>query len=277
MAPSERDGSSRPTERDPLLCKKEALKASFARPPVQPLASHVRSPTDEEPTVIAEDKGSVLMIAFLLMLVFSLGNRIFAKLLTYPMYNYPLFVSILSTFIYVPVCFAYIVPTMMYTNNITQEQRDIPKYKFAVMGLYDSIAGIMSQFAVNYIPNPSTIVLVQQSAIPISMAISKYALNAKYTKAQYVGAGVVLSGIFVVLLPSFFSAPAEDVDVSTNPNASQSKEVLWLSLLILSCIPMCLSSVYKEQVLYIISTSTLHQNDVCYFHLFTIYTGAWRD
>lgn len=55
----------------------------------------------------------------------------------------------------------------------------------ANMGAYDSLAGIMQTFAINFITNASTIVLVQQSAIPISMAISKYALNAKYTTAQY--------------------------------------------------------------------------------------------
>jgi hypothetical protein len=59
-----------------------------------------------------------------------------------------------------------------YTNTISKEQQEIPKYKFGIMGFYDSVAGIMQTFAVNYISNSSTIVLVQQSAIPISMVIS---------------------------------------------------------------------------------------------------------
>jgi hypothetical protein len=37
------------------------------------------------------------------------------------------------------------------------------------MGALDSISGAMQIFAVNYITSGSTIVLIQQSAIPISM------------------------------------------------------------------------------------------------------------
>ena len=60
------------------------------------------------------------------------------------------------------------------------------------MGFYDSVAGIMQTFATNYISNSGIIVLVSQSAIPISMVISKYFLKAEYTNAQYGGAAVVL-------------------------------------------------------------------------------------
>ena len=101
----------------------------------------------------------------------------------------------------------------------------------------------MQTFAVNYISNSSTIVLVQQSAIPISMVISKFALKAEYTKAQYWGAFVVLFGIFLVLSPSFLtSSNAQKKD----PNPY---ELLWILMLMVSCVPMCLSSVYKEQAL----------------------------
>lgn len=69
-------------------------------------------------------------------------------------------------------------------SAITPAQRAIPKFKFAVMGLLDSIAGIMGVFAVNYIDNAAMIVLLQQAAIPISMSISKIFLGAKYTVNQ---------------------------------------------------------------------------------------------
>ena len=122
----------------------------------------------------ADEKGYTLVVAFLFMLLFQLGNRIFGRLETFPMHNYPLFLNMLSTVIYIPICFAYVIPIIMFTNTITKEQQEIPKYKFAVMGAYDSLAGIMQTFAVNYISSSYVIVLVQQSAIPISMAISRY-------------------------------------------------------------------------------------------------------
>lgn len=55
------------------------------------------------------------------------------------------------------------------------------------MGLLDSVAGIMSVFAVNYINNAAMIVLLQQAAIPISMSISKMFLGATYTISQVGG------------------------------------------------------------------------------------------
>lgn len=47
------------------------------------------------------------------------------------MHNYPLFMNMMSCVIYIPLSFAYIIPAMLFTDNISQEQRDIPKYKFA--------------------------------------------------------------------------------------------------------------------------------------------------
>lgn len=134
---------------------------------------------------------------------------------------------------------------MMLTNRLSTEQYEIPKYKFAVMGAFDSLAGIMITFAVNYISSATLIVLVQQSAIPISMIISKFALDATYTRAQYYGAGIVMGGIIVVLLPTLFGAsvpnPSTDSESSSN--------ILWIVVLVLACIPMCCSSVYKEKAL----------------------------
>jgi len=87
------------------------------------------------------------------------------------MYNYPLFLNMMSTVLYIPICFAYIIPVSLFTDIITPSQHAIPKFKFAVMGACDSIASIMQVFAVNYISNAPLIVLVQQSAIPISMVV----------------------------------------------------------------------------------------------------------
>lgn len=202
-----------------------------------------------------DSSSSQLLTAFLLMLFFQLMNRLYGKLQTYPMRNYPLFSNLLSCAIYVPICYMYIIPALMYTNYITKEQQEIPKYKFAVMGGYDSLSGIMQVFAINYISNASLIVLVQQSAIPISMAISVYALNAVYTKSQYIGAAVVLLGIVVVLIPTFFghsdsSSTGEHSGSSgSDSGGTSSTEMFWLLVMIVSCIPMCLSSVYKEKAL----------------------------
>lgn len=237
------DSRYKTEERQRLLGNQSQTKSKKAA-----LELESQEPVEEK----SDDKGFTLIVAFVLMLVFQLGNRIFGRLQTYPMHNYPLFLNMLGVVVYIPICYAYIIPAMLFTNNITKEQRDIPKYKFAVMGGYDSLAGIMQTFAVNYISNASMIVLVQQSAIPISMVISRYALNSVYTKAQYVGAVVVLLGIVVVLIPNFFGGSEPKVDASSSaPGAgvTPEMEMIWLLVLVVSCVPMCLSSVYKEKAL----------------------------
>lgn len=209
-----------------------------------------------------EANSSTLIIAFIAMLVFQLGNRIFGRLMTYPMHNYPSFVNLLSVGMYVPMCFIYILPMMRYGAAITKDQLDIPKIKFAIMGGYDSMAGIMQTFAVNYISNAGTIVLVQQSAIPISMAISVYTLGAAYTKSQYLGATVVMVGIIVVLIPQLAPAAVVHTELNshaTHPevapsvpvsmNTSSTPELVWILIMVVSCVPMVLSSVYKEKAL----------------------------
>lgn len=93
----------------------------------------------------------------------------------------------------------------------------------------DALAGIMQIFSATYLPGPLVILLVQ-SAVPVSMIISKYLLKAEYNKYQYIGAFIVAAGIVVVLLPQMTGGGSP----------------LWAIMMILSTIPMTLSSVYKE-------------------------------
>lgn len=92
-------------------------------------------------------KQQLLLITFLTLVVIGLGNKIFQKLQAIPMYNYPYFLNILTTFVYIPLSFAYIIPMMIWGTQITSEQRAIPLYKFAVMGCLDGIAGKLSSLS----------------------------------------------------------------------------------------------------------------------------------
>jgi len=213
----------------------------------QPLLSTPKddSKAEEKPPVDAAKesrKATLLLISFLLMVVIGLGNKIFQKLQTLPMYNYAYFLSIYVTFIYIPLSFAYIWPMILWGKNITPKQRQIPLYKFFIMGFLDGIAGVMQTFSVNYIPNGALIILLTQSAIPISMFVSRWLLKAKYEKFHYVGATVVIAGLIVVLVPVFLSK-------DQNNGESTVKIAIWCVVLILSCVPMTLSSVYKEKAL----------------------------
>lgn len=200
-------------------------------------------PKDIEAAEEAEtktDNTRALVISFIMMVLVGLGNKIFQVLQFIPMNNYPLFVNLMSTFIYLPASFAYIIPMTMYGSQITDEARAIPKRIFAVMGGLDSLAGIMQSLAVNYIANGSLVVLLSQAAIPFSMIISKIFLGTKYKGSQYIGAIIVAVGIIVVLMPSF---------IHPDSNGKARDPIVWSIVMLLSCIPMCLSSVYKEKAL----------------------------
>mmetsp|Transcript_57475 Transcript_57475/g.130225 ORF Transcript_57475/g.130225 Transcript_57475/m.130225 type:complete len:385 (+) Transcript_57475:146-1300(+) len=156
---------------------------------------------EDEDEANEENSGTLLALLFAAYVLFALANRLLQKLETIPMYNYPVFLNLLTTAAYIPISFAYIIPMMRYGTQITKEQTEIPKYKFFVMGFLDCVASTMQIFGVNYLTSGSTIVLIQQSAIPISMVMSKLTLGASYSGSQYSGAALVCLGIVVVLSP----------------------------------------------------------------------------
>lgn len=207
---------------------------------------------DEKQALISADDGVVeepkeerksqkaLIISFVCMLVIGLGNKILQKLMTLPMQNYPYYLSLFTTFVYIPVSFAYIWPMILFGSQITPDQRAIPQYKWLIMGSLDGLAGIMQTFAVTKLVSGSLIILLLQSAIPISMIISKFMLGAKYKVSNYIGSIIVVVGLLIVLLPQFI--------LGTTGQPWQ--ELLeWALVLIFSCAPMTLSSVYKEKAL----------------------------
>ena len=120
-----------------------------------------------------------------------------------PMYNYPNFLNLFVNLLFIPICFAYIIPVARYgwfQNAITQEQLDMPKKPFIVMGALDCLATSMQVFASVYLPGP-LIVLLPQAAIPLSLILTRSMLKERYSWLQYMGAVVVLAGIAVIMEP----------------------------------------------------------------------------
>mmetsp|Transcript_106744 Transcript_106744/g.309663 ORF Transcript_106744/g.309663 Transcript_106744/m.309663 type:complete len:342 (-) Transcript_106744:423-1448(-) len=134
---------------------------------------------------------------------------------------------------YIPLSFAYVIPAIR-AGWITDDQLAVPKKDFAVMGFLDCLAGIMQTFATTYLKG-SLVILLIQSAIPVSMVLSALMLKVKYHVVQYIAAFIVCAGIITVLAPSLFGSSDDEESSPT-----------WALVLILSTIPMVLSSVYKE-------------------------------
>lgn len=147
----------------------------------------------------------------------------------------------MTTFAYLPTSLLYVIPMMRYRPDvITPEARAIPQKVWIIMGCLDSLAGVMQSLAVDKILSGSLTVLLLQSAIPTSMLITKLFLRTSYRASQYIGALVVIAGLAAALGPTLAQGTGGEGATDT---------AIWSSVLILSCVPMCLSSVYKEKAL----------------------------
>eukprot|EP01114_Cavostelium_apophysatum_P022796 TRINITY_DN8370_c0_g1_i1.p1 TRINITY_DN8370_c0_g1~~TRINITY_DN8370_c0_g1_i1.p1 ORF type:complete len:414 (-),score=82.02 TRINITY_DN8370_c0_g1_i1:68-1225(-) len=201
-------------------------------------------PPDLEPA--PKKKSMMLLFSFLGMVAIGLGNKVFFKLQMIPMVNYPYDLNLWNTFVYIPLSFLYIIPMIIWGKQITPEQRAIPLYKFAIMGVLDGLAGILGAFAGNQLPG-TLILLLQQSAIPVSMIASKLLLKVKYEIQHYIGACIVLAGLTVVLVPMIVKP--DPTPSGSAPGPSPVMMGVWCGVMILSTVPMAASSVYKEKAL----------------------------
>ena len=75
-------------------------------------------------------------------------------------YNYPNYLNLYTTLVYIPTSFAYIIP-MARAGKISQEQMTMSKRPFMIMGGLDALAGIMQVFAATYLPGALIILLLQ--------------------------------------------------------------------------------------------------------------------
>mmetsp|Transcript_800 Transcript_800/g.1266 ORF Transcript_800/g.1266 Transcript_800/m.1266 type:complete len:533 (-) Transcript_800:59-1657(-) len=144
-----------------------------------------------------------LTVAFFLMVLMGTLNSILYKLVAIPFYNYPNFLNVFGIFAFTAALFVYIIPVSRFgwfNNIISPEQLALSKRPFAIMGGLDCIATTMQVFASIYLPGP-LLILLPQAAIPISMAFSSRITGERFRLFQYVGAVVVVAGIFVVLEP----------------------------------------------------------------------------
>jgi len=119
---------------------------------------------------------------------------------------------------------------MRFTDHITPEMKAFPKYKFAIMGLFDTLFNLLSTFPISHLGSDLSNVL-SQSVLPINMVGSMIFLRTRYRKVHYVGAILVIYGVCVQLLPDFDNFSAQ---------------VFWIAMMVVSQIPAAASNVYKE-------------------------------
>eukprot|EP01039_Chlorochromonas_danica_P009060 gene9060-9999_t len=211
--------------------------------------------------MVASPSQPAMLALFMGMIFAGLGNKVFNKLMTIPMYHYPLFLNLLTTFVYLPFTAAYALlasrqarsdPTPTASSNFMNFP--LSTRILAFLGALDAIATALQTFSMTYLPGGWT-VLLGQMTLPVTMIFSKYLLRKKYEKAHYLGAVLVTVGVICVVLPAFVS------DGGIGETGSGGNMAMWSIILLLSAIPHSLSSVIKEK--YLAETANI---DPIYFN-----------
>lgn len=122
------------------------------------------------------------------------------------------------------------------------------------MGCLDSLAGILQSLGVAFVSQGTLVILLLQSAIPISMVFTRLLTSKRYKPYNYAGALAVIAGIAIVLVPKIVD------DHSAGGSSGGAGLLEWSLVLVVSCVPMALSSVYKEVALGSADCDVWHMN-----------------
>lgn len=129
-----------------------------------------------------------------------------------------------------------VYPMQLFTDQITKEMTDIPKYKFMIMGLLDCFGTFFTAMGAVYTPGQFQ-TLLNQCLIPLTMLASYVFLKIKYTNYQLMGALTILIGAAAVVVPSFLKSEF----------TSDQLRVYACVVYVSSNIPMACSAIYKER------------------------------
>jgi len=208
---------------------------------------------------------TVLLILYIVLLVvFGAANSVTFRY-TYAAWptRYAVFVNQWTTLLYCLIGSCVLVYKFTLTNDITPEMRKFPSYKFALMGTFDAVSGILGAMGATFTPGEFQ-TLINQTQIPITIVSSLIFLSVWYTWQEYVGSAIIIVGACIAVVPSFFSgagagsASGSMASASTMMKSAASSnmgsdsdsgsQTRWYGVLIyiLSMFPSSFSSVYKE-------------------------------
>jgi len=194
----------------------------------------------------ANPKNSFVLLLTAALILVGTCNRVFFKKMLIPMYNYPYFISQLTTTVYIPIFWPVVWGLMLFTSRITPEMRQFPIWKFIIMGALDSTAGVLMIFGGNQTSGAMQQLLIQ-GVIPFTMFFSwlvsnplvarilREKLNVRYRWGHYLGALIIIAGIVVALLHAFLSS-----------DGASGNSVFGIIVFFLSSTPTAFSGVYKE-------------------------------
>jgi drug/metabolite transporter (DMT)-like permease len=203
-------------------------------------ADFVRKTSTNEESEKEEKKkrNTSLLISCGVLLVSAIGNQVFYKKMIGKFQNYPYFLSQWTTLVYLPVFWGLVwYSRYSGSNEVTEEMRNFPKYKFFIMGMFDAIAGLLAIFGAVH-TSGSMQSLLNQTMIPFTMILAYMFLKERYSVNQLVGASILAAGILTALLPEYFGNSGDSSDGDN--------QLIFNILFLAQNIPAAMSCVYKQ-------------------------------
>jgi len=171
---------------------------------------------------------SRLLVYTALLLLASVGNQLYFKRMTSAMSNYCFFLSMVSTIFYLPIF------GTLSGRGICKDMTVGAIRRFAVMGVFDGLAGVFMILGGSHTSGTMQ-VLLSQGVIPCTVICSIILLSKRFHLLQYAGAGLIVGGI---VLAKLATASGGQVGAGDEP--------FFNFFFFLACLPSALSSVFKE-------------------------------
>lgn len=174
------------------------------------------------------------MVGLLVFVIaFGSANRVMYKIQLVPMQYHSYFLSWFNSTCYTLV-YASILLTRTSLGIVTKEMWKFPKWYFLLIGLGDAVGFIFGIMCAVHMSG-FLLTLLPQAMIPISMVVNFLLLKARFSVGQIGGAGVLVVGLVISILPALLADTKID-----NP--------FWSFGYFLSIWPNAISFAFKEMV-----------------------------
>ncbi|KAL5368370.1 transporter [Cryptosporidium parvum] len=178
-----------------------------------------------------------LIVCMMSLLISSVFNSVFFKKMTSAMPNHVWFLTQLTSALYIPL-FGLVLLISYFRGELSRDNLEFPMSKFWMMGFFDAFSSILTLLASTHTSGVMQVVL-GQICTPITLVMLSSICKDRFHKLQYIGATVMVMGIFIVKSTLILG-------IRKSSGAENSNQLIFNILFVIACIPASASSVYKD-------------------------------
>ncbi|KAL8231963.1 hypothetical protein R6Q57_001741 [Mikania cordata] len=157
----------------------------------------VRSSANSSQSQAPSTSNSRIIFWSAVTLVLAVGNRVLYKLALVPMKEYPFFLAQVNTFGYVAIYFS-ILYLRHRAGIVTNEMMNLPKWRFALIGMLEALGVVSGMSAAAMLPGPA-IPILNQTFLLWQLGFSVLILGRRYSWNKIVGCLFVAAGVVTAI------------------------------------------------------------------------------